>query len=416
MTSPRTDRASLRVNSGRLWTRLMEMAAIGATPAGGVHRLTLTDEDREARDLFVRWCQEAGLDTSVDAFGNIFARRSGRDPDAPPVVAGSHLDSQPMGGKFDGPLGVLAALEAVDTMNDHGIETRHPIDVVSWTNEEGSRFAPAMIGSGVFSGEFDLDWALAIEDASGATIGGELRRIGYAGSLPTGGRKLRAAFELHIEQGPILESAGTTIGVVTGVQGARWYDVRIEGEATHAGPVPMRQRRDPVRGAARILDRLFEIVREYDDDARLTVGDLRTVPGSRNTVPGRVELTVDIRHPNDDALTDLDQRFRAVVATETGDMDLTGQVKQIWHSPTVRFSDECVNGVRDAAIRLGYSHIDVFSGAGHDSVYLQRVCPTGMIFIPCEGGVSHAERENISREDTEAGANTLLQAVLDVAD
>ena len=415
MASPESDRAVLRVNGRRLWTRLMEMAEIGATPAGGVHRLTLTDEDREARDLFLSWCRAAGLETSVDAFGNIFARRAGVDPDAPPVVAGSHLDSQPMGGKFDGPLGVLAALEAVETLNDHGIATRHPIELVSWTNEEGSRFAPAMIGSGVFAGEFDLDWALGIEDTSGVTIGDELRRIDYAGTLPVGRRELRAAFELHIEQGPILESAGMTIGVVTGVQGVRWYDVRIEGEATHAGPVPMRQRRDPVRGAARLLDRLFEMVRQYDDDARFTVGDLGTVPGSRNTVPGRVELTVDIRHPDDDPLTDLDRRFRDLVTAETADMDLTGHVEQIWHSPTVRFSDECVNTVRESAARMGYSHMDVFSGAGHDSVYLQRICPTGMIFIPCEGGVSHAERENISPEDAEAGANVLLHAVAGLA-
>ena len=415
MASPETDRASLRVDGERLWTRLMEMAEIGATAAGGVHRLTLSDEDREARDLFIRWCRTARLKTSVDAFGNIFARRAGLDADAPPVVAGSHLDSQPMGGKFDGPLGVLAALEVVDTLNDRGIDTRHPIELVSWTNEEGSRFAPAMIGSGVFSGEFDLEWALAIEDASGATLGDELGRIDYAGPFPVGGRELRAAFELHIEQGPILESAGTTIGVVTGVQGARWYDVRVEGEATHAGPVPMRQRKDPVRGAARLLDRLFEMVREYDDDARLAVGVLGTVPGSRNTVPGQVDFTVDIRHPDDDALTDLDARLRSLVTAETEHMDLTGHVEQIWHSPTVRFADECVNAVRDAAGRMGYSHMDVFSGAGHDSVYLQRVCPTGMIFIPCEDGVSHAERENISPEDAEAGANVLLQAVLAVA-
>ena len=414
MPTPPTDFTELRVDGQRLWSRLMDMAAIGATPAGGVHRLTLTDEDRQARDLFLSWSRAAGMTTSVDAFGNLFARRPGTHPEAPPVVACSHLDSQPYGGKYDGPLGVLAALEAVETLNDHDITTSHPIEVVSWTNEEGSRFPPAMIGSGVFAGVFELEWALGLADATGVKMGDELRRIGYAGELPVG-RDFRAAFELHIEQGPVLESASATIGVVTGVQGARWYDVRIEGEATHAGPAPMRQRKDPVRGAARMLDRLFEMVREHDHEARLTVGELRALPGSRNTVPGHVELTVDLRHPDDRALTALDRDFRDLVAAEIQEMGLSARVEQIWHSPTTLFAEECVDAVRSAAGRLGYSRMDVFSGAGHDSVYLNRICPTGMIFIPCQGGVSHAERESITPDDAEAGANVLLHAVLSVA-
>jgi N-carbamoyl-L-amino-acid hydrolase len=406
---------ALRVDGDRLWSRLMEMAEIGATPAGGVHRLALTDQDRSTRDLFATWCEAAGLTISVDRMGSMFARRAGTDVDAPPVFAGSHLDSQPLGGRFDGPLGVLAALEAVETMNDQGIETRHSVEVVNWTNEEGSRFAPAMISSGVFAGVFEIDFAHAIEDASGATIVGELERIGYSGSEPVGGRPVRASFELHIEQGPLLERSGTAVGVVTGVQGARWYDVRIEGEVTHAGPFPMSERKDPVRGTARVLDRLFELVRTLDDEGKFTVGEIHASPGSRNTMPGQIDFTVDIRHPDDDALTGLDEKFRALVSAETEAMGLSAQIDQIWHSPTTRFAEECVDAVRAAAVTVGLSHMDVFSGAGHDSVYMQRVCPTGMIFVPCEGGLSHAEAENITQKDAEAGANVLMHSVLGVA-
>ena len=390
----------------------MEMAEIGATPAGGVHRLALSDEDRAGRDLFRSWCDDAGLEMSIDALGNMFARRAGADEDSPPVLIGSHLDSQPMGGRFDGALGVLAALEVVETLEDGGATTRHPIEVVNWTNEEGSRFPPAMVCSGAFAGVFELDYALGLADAAGLTIGDELRRIGYGGPGPVGGRDICASLELHIEQGPILELADATIGVVTGVQGARWYDVRIEGEATHAGPMPMRQRRDPVRGAARVLDRLFAIILEYDEDARLAVGEIRTHPGSRNTVPGHVDFTVDMRHPSDRALADLDAGLRVVVADVSRRMELDGHVEQIWHSPTVHFAPECVDAVREAAEALGHEHMDVFSGAGHDSVYLQRICPTAMIFVPCAGGVSHAESESITPEDAEAGADVLLQAAL----
>ena len=407
--------ATLRIDRARLWHRLMEMAEIGATAGGGVHRLALSDEDRAGRNLFRSWCDAARLETSIDALGNMFARRAGTDADAAPVLIGSHLDSQPMGGRFDGALGVLAALEVVETLNDEGVTTRHPIEVVNWTNEEGSRFSPAMVCSGVFAGVFELDYALRLADMSGLTMGDELERIAYTGPDPVGGRDIRASFELHIEQGPILELSDTSIGVVTGVQGARWYDVCIEGEATHAGPVPMGQRRDPVRGAARVLDRLYAIIREYDEDARLAVGEIRAHPGSRNTVPGRVDFTVDLRHPVDFALSDLDGELRVLVGEVSAEMELDGHVEQIWHSPTVHFATECVDAVRAAAGGLGYEHMDVFSGAGHDSVYLQRICPTAMIFVPCEGGVSHAESESITLDDAEAGANVLMHATLDLA-
>ena len=303
----------------------------------------------------------------------------------------------------------------VETLNDEGATTRHPIEVVNWTNEEGSRFPPAMVCSGVFAGVFELDYALGLADAAGAAMGDELERIAYSGPASVGGRDIRASLELHIEQGPLLELSDTPIGVVTGVQGARWYDVHIRGEATHAGPMPMTQRRDPVRGAARVLDRLFMIVREYDEDARLAVGEIRTHPGSRNTVPGHVDFTVDVRHPVDSSLSDLDAELRALVGEVSAEMELDGHVEQIWHSPTIHFETECVDAVRAAAAGLGYEHMDIFSGAGHDSVYLQRICPTAMIFVPCEGGISHAESESIASADAEAGANVLLHATLDLA-
>jgi N-carbamoyl-L-amino-acid hydrolase len=359
---------TIRTDGARLWRRLMEMARIGSTPAGGVSRLALSDEDRAARELLRSWWEAAGLRTTVDELGNMFGLRPGLDSDAEPVLVGSHLDSQPTGGRFDGALGV-----------------------------------------------FDVDYALELEDASGRTLAEELTRIGYRGARPVGGRGIRASLELHIEQGPILESASKTIGVVTGVQGARWYNVRIEGEATHAGPVPMSRRRDPVRGAARVLDRLYEAVRDYDDDARLAVGEIGTHPASRNTVPAHVDFTVDLRHPEDDALTVLDASLRSLVTRVTDEMALVGDVRQIWHSPTVRFAPECIGAVRAASGALGYSQMDVFSGAGHDSVYLQRICPAGMIFVPCAGGVSHAESESITPEDAEAGANVLLHATVQLA-
>ncbi|MGH6901130.1 MAG: allantoate amidohydrolase, partial [Geminicoccaceae bacterium] len=286
----------LRVNGERLWRSLMTMAEIGATPKGGVNRQTLTDEDRRGRDLFRKWCQEAGLQVSVDRMGSMFARRQGTKPDLPPVMLGSHLDSQPTGGKFDGALGVLAALEVIRTLNDHGIQTRAPLEVVNWTNEEGCRFPPAMIASGVFAGVFDLDYGLSRKDHAGRTIGAELERIGYAGDRPVGQRPIGALFELHIEQGPILEAEGQRIGIVTGGQGTRWYDCAVIGAETHAGPAPMESRRDALRGAAAMLVDIYEVAHRHAPAGRATVGEFQAYPGSRNTVPGRVRFTVDLRH------------------------------------------------------------------------------------------------------------------------
>jgi N-carbamoyl-L-amino-acid hydrolase len=406
---------TIRINGGRLWDRLMEMAQIGATPKGGVCRVALTDEDKAGRDLFIKWCRQAGCTITVDQMGNIFAKRVGTQKNLPPVVVGSHLDSQPTGGKFDGAYGVMAALEVIETLNDHNIHTKSPLEIVSWTNEEGARFAPAMIGSGVFASVFDLEFGLSRADKAEQSIGEELQRIGYAGSAPVGGRPIKAAFEAHIEQGPILEAESKTIGVVTGVQGLRWYDLIIEGAETHAGPTPMSYRRDPVSGALPILRRIYDLATQHAPHGRATIGDIRATPGVRNTVPGRLVITVDLRHPDPAVLDSMDRAFRENVRVECDSADLEGRVEEIWHMPPVSFAPECVEAVRKAAAKIGVSSMDIVSGAGHDALYLSRVAPTGMIFVPCEGGLSHNELESARREDLIAGCNVLLHAVLDAA-
>ncbi len=406
---------NLRVDGERLWQSLMDMARIGATERGGCNRQTLTDDDREGRDLFVAWCRDAGCDVRVDQMGNVFARRAGADSQAAAVIAGSHLDTQPTGGKFDGVYGVLSGLEVIRSLNDAGVATQHPVEAVCWTNEEGARFAPAMIGSGVWAGEFDLDYAHACTDKDGRSLGAELERIGYLGDQPCRAYPVSAAFEAHIEQGPILENAQRQIGVVTGVQGIRWYDLVIDGQASHAGPTPMELRRDPFMALVRIIDRLYALIDQHAPWARVTFGDIRAEPGSRNTVPERVTITVDIRHPDQPTLDALDTAFRDIVDAECGARDLTGTVPWEWHSPAVVFADACVNAVQSAAEMLGFEHMPIVSGAGHDSVYVSRVAPTSMIFVPCEGGISHNEIENATAADLEAGCNVLLHAVLNQA-
>jgi beta-ureidopropionase / N-carbamoyl-L-amino-acid hydrolase len=403
----------LRVNGERLWRSLMTVAEIGATPNGGVNRQTLTDEDRRGRDLFRKWCEEAGLRVSVDRMGSMFARREGTNPDLPPVLLGSHLDSQPTGGKFDGALGVLAALEVIRTLNDHGILTSAPLEVVNWTNEEGCRFPPAMIASGVFAGVFDLDYGLSRKDHAGATIGSELARIGYAGDRPVGQRPIGALFELHIEQGPILEAEGQRIGIVTGGQGARWYDGEVIGAESHAGSTPMENRRDALRAAAAMLDDIYEIAHRHAPSGRATVGEFQAYPGSRNTVPGTVRFTVDLRHPDGATMDAMDHALRETFDRPRGQhLRLEFHLQEIWHAPPVAFDPECIEAVRQAAARLGLSAREIVSGAGHDAVYLARVVPTAMIFVPCKDGISHAEVEYASPEACADGANVLLHAVL----
>ncbi len=405
---------NLTIDGKRLWDSLMEMAGIGATAKGGVCRLALTDLDRESRALFTRWCEEAGCNVGFDAMGNIFARRPGRNPELPPVMTGSHLDSQPTGGKFDGAYGVLAGLEVVRSLNDHGVETDAPVEVVVWTNEEGSRFAPAMIGSGAFAGVFELDYAQGRADMDGKTIGQELARIGYKGE-GCGGRPVGAYFEAHIEQGPILEAEDKTIGVVTGAQGQRWYEITLTGQEAHAGPTPMARRHDALVGAAAIVTAVNRIGISFQPDACATVGMIVSKPNSRNVIPGEVFLTVDLRHPTDGRLAGMDQALRqaAEVAAERGGLKL--ELEEIWHFGATPFDPACVAAVKAGAERYGHSHREIISGAGHDAVYMAKVAPTGMIFVPCENGISHNEIENATPEDLAAGCEVLLHAVLEKA-
>ena len=409
---------NLKINGERLWASLMELARIGATAKGGVCRLAASDEDRAARDLFVRWCREAGLQVTVDAVGNIFARREGNNPDLPPVMAGSHLDSQPTGGKFDGAYGVMAALEVVRSLNDHGYESEAPIEIVAWTNEEGSRFSPAMMGSGVFTGVFDLAWVKERPDnLTGATLGAELKRIGYAGTAPSAGRKVAAYFEAHIEQGPILEEAGVPIGAVTGAKGQRWYEVTVTGEEAHAGPTPMGKRKDALVGAARVIERVNRIGHAHAPDASATVGFVQVSPNSRNTIPGRVFFTVDFRHPEDAVLTAMDRELKAECAQAAAESGgLAVEVKEFWYFPPTPFDPRLVGSVRRATEALGYPYRDIVSGAGHDAVYMAKAAPTAMIFVPCKDGISHNEREDAKPEDLAAGCAVLLEAVLDAAE
>lgn len=393
----------------------MEMAEIGKTPRGGCNRQTLTDEDQQGRDLFVAWCEAAGCTVTVDNMGNIFARRSGTDNSLPPVIAGSHLDTQPTGGKFDGVYGVLAGLEVIRTLNDNKLETDCPIEVVCWTNEEGARFSPAMLGSGVWTGAFDLEYGHNRTDKKGKTVREELQRIGYLGSVPAKPKPLKAAFEVHIEQGPVLETAGLQIGVVSGVQAIGWYDVIIEGVPCHAGTTPMEVRQDPFMAVHGILDKLYQLADDFKPWARMTFGDIRSEPGSRNTVPERLLLTVDMRHPDREQLRHMERIMREIVTNECRKYRLDGEVREELDSPPVRFNDDCINAVRTAAESLGYASMEMVSGAGHDSVYVSGVAPTSMIFIPCEGGLSHNEAENARKEDVEAGCNVLLHAMLEIA-
>src|SRR5436309_10458875 len=395
---------NLKVNGERLWASLMELARIGATAKGGVCRLAASDLDAEARRLFIRWCEEAGCTVTVDRIGNIFARRSGRNPGLPPVMTGSHLDTQPTGGKFDGAYGVMAGLEVVRTLNDLGYETEAPIEIVAWTNEEGSRFSPAMVGSGVFADVFDLAKGLARPDnVTGVTLGAELERNGFAGPGPAGGRPVAAYFEAHIEQGPIPEAAGLPVGVVTGAQGQRWYEVTVTGQEAHAGPTPMPRRRDALVGAARMIDAVNRIGLARAPYACATVGFVQVSPNSRNTIPGRVFFTVDFRHPEDAVLTQMDRDLRQACEDAASATGLEVAVKEFWYFPPTPFDPDLIASVRQAAEAQGYPHQDIISGAGHDAVYMAGVAPTAMVFVPCVGGISHNEIEDAKPADLTAG-------------
>ncbi len=407
--------SSLRVNGDRLWDSLMEMAKIGATEKGGVCRLALTDLDRESRELLTQWAKAENCTLSVDAMGNMYFRRAGLKSQSPPVGAGSHLDSQPTGGKFDGVYGVLAALEVVRTFNDNKVVTELPVEIVVWTNEEGARFPPAMIGSAVCAGVFDLEYGHSRADHDGNTIGEELRRIGYLGDSDPVSHRFSAFYEAHIEQGPILEAEQKLIGVVKGVQGVNWYDIEIQGEETHAGPTPMENRKDALRSASRLLPQIYDIAARQAPHGRATVGEFRIVPGSRNTVPSRVELTVDFRHPDLATFDAMDSELKALIEQMNKTENTSITLDHIWRSQPVQFDQRCIDIVTRSANICGLNSIAMISGAGHDSVHISKVSPVSMIFIPCDDGVSHAEVENTSSEAAKAGADVLLHSVIQSA-
>ena len=402
---------NLAINYERLWDEIMETAQIGGTSKGGVCRLTLTDLDRQVRDWFRARTEALGCRVTVDDMGVMFARREG-SADVPPIALGSHLDTQPTGGKFDGVLGVLAALEAMRTLAEAGYETYAPIEVVNFTNEEGSRFPPAMVASGVFAGVFERDWAHGRADRDGLRFGAALDAIGYRGAEQCGRHPLSAFFELHIEQGPILEAEHKDIGVVTGVQAMRWYEVTITGQDAHTGTTPMAGRKNALLGAARLIDQVDAIARAHPPGVG-TIGRIENRPNSPNVIPGEVFLSIDMRHPEDKALDSMETSLKAAIAEICGPLSLAVDVQKIWHQPAVNFHHDCIASIRHAAEVSGFSMRDMISGAGHDAAYVSRVAPTAMIFVPCRGGISHNEAEYSSKEQCAAGAQVLLQAALD---
>ncbi|MBU2357730.1 MAG: Zn-dependent hydrolase [Alphaproteobacteria bacterium] len=406
---------NLRINPDRLWDTLMEMAKIGPGIAGGNNRQTLTDADSEGRHLFASWCAKAGLKMGVDTMGNMFARREGTDPDALPVYVGSHLDTQPTGGKYDGVLGVLGGLEVIRSLNDLGIKTKHPIVVTNWTNEEGTRFAPAMLASGVFAGEHTEDWAKARTDADGKTFGDELRRVGWEGDERVGARKMHAFFELHIEQGPILEAEGKQIGVVTHGQGLWWLEVTLTGKAAHTGSTPMNMRVNAGLGMARITEAVHRIAMDHQPAAVGAVGQANVYPNSRNVIPGKAVFTIDFRSPDLAKLTSMREKLEAEAAEIAADLGLEIAIEPVGHFDPVTFDAGCVTAIRDAADRLGYSHMNIVSGAGHDACWMDRLFPTAMVMCPCVDGLSHNEAEEISKEWAAAGTDVLFHAVVETA-
>ena len=412
--SSMTSNGIARVDGNRLWESLMEMARIGATPGGGVGRIALTELDREARDLFVSWCEASACRVRVDRMGNIIARRDGSDTALAPVMTGSHLDTQPLGGRFDGIYGVLAGLEAIRSMNDAGVTTRAPIEVVVWTDEEGVRF-PGMLASGVFAGVYSLEEALARTDADGVSIAEALQAIGYAGAEPVGGTLPRAFIEAHIEQGPILESEGKTVGVVKGAQGQRCFRVTVTGEEGHAGTLPMELRKDALLGAARMVDAINAIAFRHDPHPVITVGSMSVRPNSPNTIPGQTRFSIDSRHPDNDVLATVEQQMREACTAIASASDLQLEFAPVSERASVSFDQDCIRSVREAAEKLSIPHRDIYSGAGHDACNLALAVPTGMIFVPCERGISHNERENAKPEDLADGCSVLMHVLMDKA-
>ena len=406
---------NLRIDPDRLWDSLMEMAKIGPGIAGGNNRQTLTDEDAEGRALFQKWCEDAGMKMGVDTMGNMFASRAGSDPDALPVYVGSHLDTQPTGGKYDGVLGVLGGLEVIRTLNDLDVTTKHPIVVVNWTNEEGTRFAPAMLASGVFAGKHDQEWAYDRVDSEGKKFGDELKRIGWVGDEKVGAREMHAMFELHIEQGPILEAENKDIGVVTHGQGLRWIECKITGKESHTGSTPMRMRKNAGRGLALVTELVHEIAMKHQPNAVGAIGHIDVYPNSRNIIPGQIVCTVDMRTHLLDILEAMVAEFEEKAPKLCRDIGVDFECSIVGQFNPPAFDEGCVSAVREAAEELGYSHMDIVSGAGHDACWINDLAPTAMIMCPCEDGLSHNEAEEISKEWAQAGTDVLLHAVLNTA-
>ena len=407
---------NLKINGDRLWNSLMEMAKIGPGVAGGNNRQTVTDEDGEGRHLFQSWCTAAGMTMGLDQMGNMFAHRAGTDADALPVYVGSHLDTQPTGGKYDGVLGVLSGLEIIRTLNDLNIQTKHPIVVTNFTNEEGTRYAPALLSSGVFVGIHTQEWAYEREDANGLKFGAELERIGWRGDEEVGARKMHAFFELHIEQGPILEAEAMEVGVVTHGQGLSWTQVTITGRESHTGSTPMPMRKNAGLGMARVLALVDEIAWSHKPHAVGAAGHIDVYPNSRNVIPGKVVFTIDFRSPELAIIEDMNARLRRGTQKICDEMGLEVTFEKVGGFDPVEFDAGCVSAVRNAAERLGYSHRDLISGAGHDACLINRVAPTAMVMCPCVDGLSHNEAEEISKDWAVAGTDVLLHAVLETAE
>ncbi len=406
---------TLRINGERLWASLMELAQIGATKKGGVCRLTLTDLDKQGRDLVIRWARDAGMSVVIDKIGNGFMRRSGRNNALPPIMTGSHIDTQPTGGKFDGNYGVLAGLEVVRTLNDHSIETEAPIEVAFWTNEEGSRFVPVMMGSGVFAKAFTLEHAYAAKDTEGKSVKEELARIGYIGPQEPGDHPIGAYFETHIEQGPVLEDNDITIGVVQGVLGIRWFDCTVTGMEAHAGPTPMALRKDAMQVATHLMQEVVASALRHKPHGRGTVGMVQVFPNSRNVIPGRVKFSIDLRNSTDALVDQQVDEVKAYAAQLSKDSGLGIEIEMVSSYSAIGFHADCVDAVARASAKLGYSNMPVVSGAGHDAVYMARLASSGMIFIPCKDGISHNEIEDAKPEHITAGCNVLLHAMLERA-
>ena len=405
--------ANLAINPDRLWDDLMETAAFGATAKGGICRLTLSDDDRKVRDWFTARARAIGCAVTVDDMGNMFARREGVRNDIPPIAMGSHLDTQPTGGKFDGVLGVLAALEALRTLQESGYQTFAPVEVINFTNEEGSRFAPAMLASGVFASVFEREWATSQKDRDGVSFGQALDTVGYRGLQRCGDHPLSAYFELHIEQGPILEKENDDIGIVTGIQGIRWYEATLFGQEAHTGATPMTMRKNALLGAARMIEAVNTIALRHPPHAVATVGLVEVMPNSRNVVPGEVFFTIDVRHPEVAVLDAIENSINSEFKTAMSDYDLSGTLTQIWQNPPIAFDPGCIASVRKAAAACGASARDMISGAGHDAALIMRVAPSSMIFVPCKGGISHNETEFSTKEQCSKGAQVLLQSVIE---